>query len=100
MKFCIALAYNDPLELPILARAAEEHGFAAVILSDHLVYPATLRTPYPYTLDTDRRLEELGVTHLITVPWLLYGKGATVEEKVAGIERFAGDAIEPMRGGE
>ncbi len=57
MKFCIALAYNDPLELPELARAAEGAGFEAVILSDHLVYPAVLRTPYPYTQDGRPRWE-------------------------------------------
>lgn len=51
MKFCIALAYNEPLELPELTRAAEDCGFGAVLLSDHLVYPAELRTPYPYTED-------------------------------------------------
>jgi probable F420-dependent oxidoreductase len=51
MKFCVALAYNGPLELADLARAAEAAGFEAVMLSDHLVYPAVLRTPYPYTPD-------------------------------------------------
>jgi probable F420-dependent oxidoreductase len=51
VKFCIALAYNDTSELPALCRTAEECGFEAVILSDHLVYPASLRTPYPYTRD-------------------------------------------------
>lgn len=55
MKFCIALAYNDPRELPALARAAEAGGYEAVILSDHLVYPRTLRTPYPYTRDGQPR---------------------------------------------
>ena len=49
MKFCIALAYNDARELPELSREAEEAGFSAAILSDHLVYPAELETPYPYT---------------------------------------------------
>ncbi|MGH0034003.1 MAG: TIGR03619 family F420-dependent LLM class oxidoreductase [Myxococcota bacterium] len=57
MKFCIALAYNDPRELVALARAAEAGGFEAVILSDHLVYPQTLATPYPYTSDGRPRWE-------------------------------------------
>jgi len=51
MKFCVALAYNAPGELPDLARAAEASGFEAALLSDHLIYPANLRTPYPYTPD-------------------------------------------------
>ncbi len=49
MKFCIALAYNEARELPELSRVAEEAGFSAAILSDHLVYPTKLETPYPYT---------------------------------------------------
>jgi probable F420-dependent oxidoreductase len=57
MKFCIALAYNDPRELPALARSAEAAGFEAVILSDHLVYPVALNTPYPYTKDGRPRWE-------------------------------------------
>ena len=57
MKFCIALAYNDTRELPELCRVAEESGFSAAILSDHLVYPAVLETPYPYTRDGQPRWE-------------------------------------------
>jgi probable F420-dependent oxidoreductase len=51
MQFSIALAYNRPEDLPALARAAEEAGFGSVILSDHLIYPETRETPYPYTKD-------------------------------------------------
>jgi probable F420-dependent oxidoreductase len=53
--FCVALAYNDPREMGVLARTAEESGFEAVILSDHLVYPETLETPYPYTRSGEPR---------------------------------------------
>lgn len=49
MEFAVALAYNDPEQLPALARAAEEAGFGSVILSDHILYPEKLTTNYPYT---------------------------------------------------
>ena len=49
MQFAVALAYNDPEDLPALARAAEDSGFASVILSDHVLYPKNLATDYPYT---------------------------------------------------
>ena len=49
MEFAIALAYNDPTEYAALARAADDAGFGAIILSDHIVYPGQLETPYPYT---------------------------------------------------
>jgi len=50
-----------------------------------------------YDLSGYRRLEELGVTHIMTMPWMLYG-GPTedVAQKVAGIERFAEDVIQKM----
>jgi probable F420-dependent oxidoreductase len=49
MKFAIAVAYNDPTHLTEIARSAEAAGFGAIVLSDHLVYPGQLETPYPYT---------------------------------------------------
>lgn len=49
MKFAIAIAYNDPAHLNPIARAAEESGFGAIVVSDHIIYPGRLETPYPYT---------------------------------------------------
>lgn len=49
MQFAIALAFNDPRQWPQLARTAEEAGFGALVVSDHLVHPRDLTTPYPYT---------------------------------------------------
>jgi probable F420-dependent oxidoreductase len=45
-----------------------------------------------------RRLEEVGVTHLLTLPWLFYG-GATdrLDRKCLGIQRFADDVIAKLR---
>jgi len=45
-------------------------------------------------LDGYRRLADLGVTHLQTMPWLLYGlRGERLEEKQEGLRRFADDVI-------
>ena len=50
------------------------------------------------TLDGYRRLEELGVTTLITMPWVFYGHdGSSLEGKCEGLRRFAGDVIEKLR---
>ena len=49
MKFVLATAYSDPLDYLALARGAEANGFEAVAVSDHVVHPASPRTPYPYT---------------------------------------------------
>jgi probable F420-dependent oxidoreductase len=51
LQFFIAVAYQDPTHLVELARVAEEAGFGGIVVSDHLLYPETLRTPYPYTAD-------------------------------------------------
>lgn len=47
-----------------------------------------------YDVDTYKRVEDLGVTHLMTMPWMLY-HGATqkLDERVDGIQRFADDVI-------
>jgi probable F420-dependent oxidoreductase len=49
-------------------------------------------------VDGYRRLEEMGVTHLLTQPWMLYsGPTADLEAKKAGLRRFADDVIAKMR---
>ena len=49
MEFYIAVAYNDPTHLVEIARTAEESGFGGIVISDHIIYPQELATPYPYT---------------------------------------------------
>jgi probable F420-dependent oxidoreductase len=46
-----------------------------------------------------QRLRDLGVTDVITQPWLLYGGGlhASLDEKKDGIERFAEEVFPRMR---
>ena len=50
-----------------------------------------------YGIDAYRRLEETGITHLMTMPWMFYfGDTKKLEEKEEGVKRFAGDVIEKM----
>ena len=52
-------------------------------------------------IDGYRRLEEGGVTHVLTMPWVFYhGLTDDVDEKVDGIKRFAEDVIDKMRESE
>jgi probable F420-dependent oxidoreductase len=49
-------------------------------------------------IDGYRRLEEAGVTHLLTMPWILYGAtGDSLTEKTDALERFGEEIIAPMR---
>ncbi|MAJ59375.1 MAG: hypothetical protein CBC48_05010 [bacterium TMED88] len=55
MQFYIAVAYQEPDHLVRIAKAAEAAGFGGLVLSDHLIYPQPLKTPYPYTRDGQPR---------------------------------------------
>jgi probable F420-dependent oxidoreductase len=55
MEFGITVAFSDPAHIGPMARAAEQAGFARVALSDHVVQPQKIRTPYPYTEDGQPR---------------------------------------------
>lgn len=48
-------AYQPIDQLVPLARAAEEAGFRALSIADHVVDLETVRTPYPYTPTGERR---------------------------------------------
>lgn len=57
MRFVTSLAFSPLDHLCPMARAAEEAGFAAVAVSDHVVHPWDIRSPYPYTKDGQPRWE-------------------------------------------
>ncbi|CAN5833599.1 hypothetical protein BH24ACT3_BH24ACT3_02310 [soil metagenome] len=51
MKFCQSLMYAPAGQFVALTKAAEDAGFDQVSLSDHVFYPAELRSAYPYRAD-------------------------------------------------
>lgn len=55
MEFATSLAFEKPEDLGALCRAADEAGFYGASLSDHLIHPKELKTPYPYTPDGQPR---------------------------------------------
>jgi len=57
MKFCASLAFTDPEHYCELAVLAEEHGWDALVLSDHVVHPQTIESKYPYAKDGKRPWE-------------------------------------------
>jgi probable F420-dependent oxidoreductase len=51
-----------------------------------------------FDADGYRRLEDAGVTHLLTMPWALYGAtGDSLTEKTDSIKRFGDEIIATMR---
>jgi probable F420-dependent oxidoreductase len=50
-----------------------------------------------YTIDGYRKLEDAGVTHILTQPWPFYhGETDDIEKKIDGVERYAEDIILKM----
>ena len=53
-----------------------------------------------WDIDGYRRLEEAGVTHILTMPWAFYhGDTDQIDLKIDGIRRFAEDIVLPMANG-
>ncbi len=51
MKFWQSISFNDPKELPEIARCAEESGFEGVVLSEHVFIPQDFEPAYLYSND-------------------------------------------------
>jgi len=57
MKFVASLAFSPLDHYCDIARAAEAAGFDALALSDHVVHPERIDSPYPYTENHKPRWE-------------------------------------------
>ena len=51
MRFCQSLMFADPSQWVALVQHAEDVGFDQVALSDHVFYPESMTSVYPYTPD-------------------------------------------------
>ena len=51
MKFWQSTAFNDPMELPEIARTADELGFEGILLAEHLFLPESYEPAYLYSDD-------------------------------------------------
>lgn len=58
MKFVIPTAFSPPAQLCEMAVLAEQNGIDAIAISDHVVHPETIESPYPYTKDGGIRWTE------------------------------------------
>lgn len=80
MKFGLSIAFSDPSDYCTLAQAADENGFSAVSVADHLIYPRTFSVPYPYTDDGVPRFGEMD--HFPD-PWVAITAMAGVTQNVS-----------------
>lgn len=79
MKFVVSGAFLSPERLIPLAQAAEDCGYEAMAFPDHVVYPETLDTPYPYTEDGERRYDSASE---FPDPWVTIGALASVTKRL------------------
>jgi probable F420-dependent oxidoreductase len=79
MKFVTSLAFSDPAHYTALAKACDAAGFDAVALSDHVVHPQRIDTPYPYTPDGTPRWEPFTAW---PDPWVTAGHLSAVTERL------------------
>lgn len=79
MKFVTSLAFAPPAQLLPLAQACDAAGFDAVALSDHVVHPEKIATPYPYTKDGAPRWQPFTAW---PDPWVTAGAIAAVTERL------------------
>ena len=79
MRFSIVTAFQPTEQLLALARAADELGYHAMSVPDHVVDLEELETPYPYTDDGSRRWD---LDAEWPDPWVLIGAMAAVTTRV------------------
>jgi len=79
MKFWQSTAFNDPLELRAIARAAEAAGFEGVLVSDHLFVPAKYEPAYLYS-ETGR--PDFDTTTPFPDPWIAIATMAAATERL------------------
>ncbi len=79
MKFYVSSAFLSTAELVEIARAADELGYEGIAIPDHVVNLETLKTPYPYTPDGQRRWQPFTDW---PDPWVLVGAMSAVTERL------------------
>lgn len=91
MKFAVSLAFEDPSAYCDLARVADASGWDTAVVSDHVVHPRHIKTPYPYTDTGEPRWQ---ADDPWPDPWVAIGAMAAVTTRL----RFlTGVYVLPMR---
>jgi probable F420-dependent oxidoreductase len=79
VKFCCSLAFQHPSHFVEVARAADECGWDYLMLSDHVVHPEKIASPYPYTPDGAPRWQAPAPW---ADPWVAVGAMAAVTRRL------------------
>lgn len=64
---------------------------------DHLPFSVMATPSDAFTVDGYKKLEDAGVTHILTMPWPFYhGETDDIDKKIDGVKRYADDIISKM----
>ena len=91
MEFIASLAFQDPTHACAVAQAADECGWHGLMVSDHVVHPEKIESPYPYTKDGAPRWEAPAPW---PDPWVAIGAMSAVTER---IRFYTGIYVLPLR---
>jgi alkanesulfonate monooxygenase SsuD/methylene tetrahydromethanopterin reductase-like flavin-dependent oxidoreductase (luciferase family) len=90
MKFWQSTAFNDPTELPEIARCAEECGFDGILVSEHLFVPGEYEPAYLYS---ENGRPDFDTTTPFPDPWVTIATMAAATTRL----RFCCPSIIPSR---
>jgi len=79
MKFWQSTAFNDPAELPEIARCAEECDFDGILVSDHLFVPGAYEPAYLYS---ESGRPDFDTTTPFPDPWVTIATMAAVTTRL------------------
>jgi probable F420-dependent oxidoreductase len=79
VKFVVPTAFSPPSHFCAMARAAEESGWDAIAISDHVAHPERIASPYPYTKDGSIRWNE---STAWPDPWVSIGAMAAATSRL------------------
>ena len=79
MRFVLSTSFSSVADLKELAKTADSCGWEAMSFSDHVVNPQTLKTPYPYTENGERRWQAFTDW---PDPWVMIGALASITKNL------------------
>jgi probable F420-dependent oxidoreductase len=91
MHFIASLVFSDPTHFCEVARVGDECGWDGIVVSDHVVHPDKIASPYPYTRDGSPRWKAPAPW---PDPWVAIGAMAAVTER---IRFYTGVYVLPLR---
>ncbi|POP53651.1 TIGR03619 family F420-dependent LLM class oxidoreductase [Zhongshania marina] len=79
MQFVLSTSFSSVADLKELAKTADSCGWEAMSFSDHVVNPQTIKTPYPYTENGERRWQAFTDW---PDPWVMIGALASITKNL------------------